>query len=307
MPNFSGIWTVTQQMQATGQSIWPARPATPTIGTATATGATTATVAFTAGSTGYPTTVTFTATSSPGGLTGTGTSPITVTGLTTGTAYTFTVTATNATGTSAASAASNSITPVLQIGDVFGGGYFAGQISTAGNSVADYNLVVGPRATAQSILQWKTSNTSTAGTSSVINGPANSTAMNDASHPAAQFCEGLTIGGYTDWYMPAKNELELFYYNFKSFANTNNTTSGSNTNAVPSRASNYTGGNPARTTVTLFQGFGSESFTTNSYWSSTESTSLQAWSQDAYQGYQSPSFVKDNMGTSVRAIRRVAV
>ena len=32
--------------------------------------------------------------------------------------------------------------------------------------------------------------------------------MNDANHPAAQFCEGLTIGGFSDWYMPAKNEQE---------------------------------------------------------------------------------------------------
>jgi len=41
-----------------------------------------------------------------------GSGTITVSGLTTGTAYTFTVTATNSVGTSAASAASNSITPV---------------------------------------------------------------------------------------------------------------------------------------------------------------------------------------------------
>lgn len=83
-------------------------PSAPTIGTATATGATTATVAFTAPS---GTVTSYTATSSPGGITGTGsTSPISMTGLTAGTAYTFTVTATNSAGTSAASAASNSIT-----------------------------------------------------------------------------------------------------------------------------------------------------------------------------------------------------
>jgi hypothetical protein len=87
-------------------------PQAPTIGTATA-GSGNATVAYTAGATGGAAISTFTATSSPGGQTGTGASPITVSGLTNGTAYTFTVTATNANGTSLASAASNSVTPVV--------------------------------------------------------------------------------------------------------------------------------------------------------------------------------------------------
>jgi hypothetical protein len=83
-----------------------------TIGTATATGAAgTVTVAFTANGTGGKT-VTYTATSSPGGFTGSSSgSPITVTGLTNGTAYTFTVVASNANGSAAASGASNSATP----------------------------------------------------------------------------------------------------------------------------------------------------------------------------------------------------
>jgi hypothetical protein len=56
----------------------------------------------------------YTVTSSPGGVTSTGSSsPITVSGLTAGTAYTFTVTASHANGASAASATSNSVTPVF--------------------------------------------------------------------------------------------------------------------------------------------------------------------------------------------------
>lgn len=88
-------------------------PDAPTIGAATA-GNGQVSVAFTAPANNGGSAITgYTVTSSPGGLTGTGTaSPITVTGLTNGTPYTFTVTATNAVGTSAASGASGSATPM---------------------------------------------------------------------------------------------------------------------------------------------------------------------------------------------------
>jgi hypothetical protein len=90
-------------------------PAAPTIGTATATGTTTATVAFTAPEHPLgPPILSYTATSSPGGITATITQAssgtISVTGLSPATAYTFTVIATNAIGSSDASSASNSIT-----------------------------------------------------------------------------------------------------------------------------------------------------------------------------------------------------
>jgi hypothetical protein len=93
-------------------------PGAPTIGVATA-GNTQAAVAFTAPAvTGGPSITSYTATSSPGGITGSAaSSPITVTGLTNGTAYTFTVTATNSIGTGSASAASNSVTPTAVVQD----------------------------------------------------------------------------------------------------------------------------------------------------------------------------------------------
>jgi hypothetical protein len=194
--------------------------------------------------------------------------------------------------------------PPTVIGQVFGGGFYAGQIGVGG--VATHYLVVGPLSTAEnSSKQWKTTNTTTAGTSSVIDGPTNSSNMNNASHPAAQFCEGLSIGGFSDWYMPAKNELEVCYYNLKPTTVSNNTSSGTNTNAVPSRGSNYTAGTPAKTSAAAFQSGGSEAFSGASYWSSTENSAMSGWSQnfsDGLQGYRNKSDA-----IRVRAIRRVAV
>lgn len=91
-------------------------PSAPTIGAATDGGTgTTASVAFTPSTYIGKGTITYTATSSPGGLTASSSgSPITVSGLTTGTPYTFTVVGTTNYGVSSnASAASNSVTPVV--------------------------------------------------------------------------------------------------------------------------------------------------------------------------------------------------
>jgi hypothetical protein len=192
------------------------------------------------------------------------------------------------------------------IGSSYEGGYYAGKISTAGNGTADYYLVVAPLSSGQnSSKQWKTANTTTSGTTSVIDGPTNSSNMNNASHPAAQFCEGLSIGGFSDWYMPAKNELEVCYYNLKPTTTSNNTSSGTNTNAVPSRGSNYTAGTPAQTSVAAFQSAGAEAFAAELYWSSTEFSATPAWLQDFHDGYQD-SFNKSS-SFYVRAVRRVAV
>jgi len=290
------------------------KPGAPTIGTATATGSTTATVSYTAPANDGGSVITsYTATSSPGGITGTlsqaGSGTITVSGLSGSTSYTFTVTATNAIGTSAASAASNSITTLPIIGSAYGGGFFAGQISTAGDGIANYNLVIGPVASAENASkQFKTTNTSTTGTKSVIDGPTNSANMNNASHPAAQFCEGLTIGGYSDWYMPATNEIEVCYYNLKPTTTSNLTNVGINANAVPARTSNYTAGTPAQTSATDFQSTGAEDFAAAFYWSSTQNSVAPLYKviqQGFDDGNQQLADADDSR--RVRAVRRVEI
>ena len=193
------------------------------------------------------------------------------------------------------------------IGSAFGGGFFAGQIDQSGTI---YNLVVGPVASAQSsLIKWKNANTATTGADSVIDGPQNTADMvaggSSTVYPAAHFCNDLVIGGFSDWYMPAKNELEVCYYNLKPLANNNNTSSGTNPNAVPSRGSDYTAGTPAQTSAAAFQSGGAEAFTAVSYWSSSESSAAEASKQEFYYGQQYNNS-KSGLGR-VRAVRRVAV
>lgn len=283
-------------------------PDAPTIGTATG-GNAFASVTFTAPSNVGGSAITgYTVVSTPSGITGTGaSSPITVSGLSNGTAYTFKVFATNSYGPSAFSAASNSVTPAPAIGDAFEGGFYTGQIGVAG--VATHYLVVAPVSSGQSTLTWKNAQSATTGADSDIDGPQNTADMvadgNSTVYPCAHFCNDATIGGYTDWYMPALNELEISYYNLKPTTTANNTGSGINPNAVPARASNYTSGDPAQTSVTAFQTGGSEAFASAKYWCSTELSATRARRQDLNNGIQ-----YDQTKTTsyrVRAVRRVAV
>jgi hypothetical protein len=195
----------------------------------------------------------------------------------------------------------------LVIGQAYEGGFYAGQISTTGNGVATHNLVVAPAASGDVARQWRVSLGSTPGTASVIDGPDNTANMDNSTHPAAQFCAGLVTGGYSDWYMPAKNELEVCYYNLKPGTTSNNTSSGANTNAVPSRGSNYTTGTPAQTSASNFQTTGAEDFVETIYWTSTQNPSNSNYALVQYfsNGFQTIS-VKYN-SWRVRAVRRVAV
>jgi hypothetical protein len=86
---------------------------------------------------------------------------------------------------------------------------------------------------------------------------------------ASQLCQDLSLGGYTDWYLPSKYELNLMYENI----------------GLGDALGLGNIGNFAR------------SF----YWSSTEDDNVDAWDQDFFDGDQSTS----NKGFTyyVRAVR----
>jgi hypothetical protein len=194
------------------------------------------------------------------------------------------------------------------IGDAYGGGFFAGQINV---SDTKYNLVVAPKASGEASRTWGVYGTTT-GITSVIDGPSNTTSLAalGASYQAAKFCEDLNIGDYSDWYLPAQNELEVLYYFLKPTTNTNNTSSGSNDNAVSPEpiSTNYTSGSPAQTSATGVNGFRSgetNAFTSGTYWSSTETNEYNAWRQNFDSGNQ--SFYSKPDSFYVRAVRRIPV
>jgi hypothetical protein len=199
-------------------------------------------------------------------------------------------------------------------GDALEGGFFAGYISHTNDGVPTHALIVAPRATGATgtgytlttDLAWKTTNTTTAGTTSPFDGAANSANMNNASHPAAQFCEGLSIGGYSDWYLPARYELDIAYENLNPTADINNTLWGINPYSVPERTVNRTSGDPSKTSIAAFQSGGAEAFVGDYHWASTESSSTEAWRLSFYNGREFSSTAKDNI-TRVRAFRKLAL
>jgi hypothetical protein len=202
------------------------------------------------------------------------------------------------------------------IGDAFEGGFFAGLISHTANSVPTHALIVAPRATGASgtgytlttNYQWKTANTTTTGTTSSFDGAANTAAMvtaGIASHPAAQFCVNLSIGGFSDWYLPARYELDIAYENLKPTTASNSTSWGINPYSVPERTANRSAGTPAQTSVSAFQSTGSEPFVAGDHWSSTEDSATNAWELSFTSGGQFNG--SKNFSLRVRAFRKLAL
>jgi len=165
------------------------------------------------------------------------------------------------------------------IGLPFAGGFFAGELALAGGR---YALVVAPKAEGEKLnLEYKKKDRNTAdGTDSNDDGLFNSKQINDANHPAAQFCQSLKIGGFDDWYMPSRDELAMLWRNL---------------------------GPRRKNTPDLFHEEGAEAFNPTWYWSSTEHASYShlAWSFNFNGGYQGNT--NKYLSFGVRAVRRLKI
>jgi len=199
--------------------------------------------------------------------------------------------------------------PFLPLGSPMGGGFFGGFISTNEDGVPTHALIVAPKATGEN-LSIAYGPTGRSDPTSFIDGPANTaTLVATGDAPAAQFCAGLTIGGFTDWYMPARSELNVLYWSLKPTTTLNTTSNPDrlrNDFSVPKITTNVAPeGPPVQTIANQFRDGDSEQFVADGYWSSSQGGTNIAWRQ---------FFDIGRVGTStktglrrVRAVRRIAI
>jgi len=160
-------------------------------------------------------------------------------------------------------------------GDAAAGGFYMGRICAAGTC---YNLIVAPNATGCACCQWKTSTSSTSGTCSDVDGYANTyPALENNDHPAGNWTATRTIDGFSDWYLPAISELEVFY--------------------------NNGGGNGAGDPLPSGEDFATDDF----YWSSTEGSSDSACYLCFSNNYGRLNGTSKVRTCRVRAVRRVPI
>lgn len=249
---------------------------------------------------------------------------------------TFTVTVSDGRSVSKSSSFNLTVDPFVapiaptSIGQSYQGGTYAGNISV-GN--LKYYLIISPKATGDTLLAWKNADTL---------GPANTYTLNDGYmataamvaeanstvYPAAHFCWNLSIGGYDDWYMPSRDELEICYRAFKPTTENNSTGSrldtfivypegdggsnlqGENLTSIPN-GDPYTLSNPSQTSIESFRSpDGSERLGTDangaSYISSSQESASSVWFQWVFGGEAGKQVITSkSLARRVRAVRRV--
>jgi hypothetical protein len=173
------------------------------------------------------------------------------------------------------------------IGTAFEGGFYGGKIRIG---VAIFAIVWAPKAEGEVTGKWLDTYTSVPGATSCFDSMANTKAMAEAGSPIAKQALDASIGGHTDWCIPARDVLEMGYRYLKPTTEENDVYRyGDNPSSIPAGYP-YTETSPAQTTVEAFQEGNAEAFEEVWYVSSTQFSEDYAWFQDFRHGNQSHNY-----------------
>ncbi|MFZ7310311.1 hypothetical protein [Comamonas jiangduensis] len=203
--------------------------------------------------------------------------------------------------------------------------------------MARHRVIVAPKASGENAgTALKNANTALpTACQTLTEGWAATQAMCDADtstvYPAAHWARNLNIGGRTDWYIPARDELELCWRNLKpgtddnyvetgrgtadfNYANNGSygdtaSTHGLNNNSYPPGEA-YTAAVPAQTAATAFKTGGAEAYAYGSayYWSSSDLNASRAWLQSSHSSLPGRQYGNDKtIVRRVRAVRRSVI
>jgi hypothetical protein len=226
--------------------------------------------------------------------------------------------------------AASGTTLTINVASVTGSGTFIDW-----SIMSRYRVIVAPKASGENAsVTYKNANTAApTATGTLTEGRKAALAMVAADtatvYPAAHWCNNLSIGSRTDWYLPARDELELCWRNLKPTTTANYTTTDRPTGATPNYANDgsfgdvanthglnnnsapvgaaYTASVPGQVAATTFRNGGAEAyeFGSSNYWSASEYSATSAWLQywlTSFPGTQTAT--NKASAARVRAVRR---
>jgi hypothetical protein len=192
------------------------------------------------------------------------------------------------------------------LGAPFQGGFYAGRLNVGD---IEYAIIVAPKAEGEHAdTRWNADTKFVNGALSYNDGLTNTTAMSKAGSQLAQWARRLKIGGFSDWYLPSQDELELCYRHLKPSTDKNYcwARSGINLSAVPPTRP-YTPDVPKQTKAKAFKNGGTHAFNQIWHWTSTQHAADPggAWMQSFGDGSQGTT--RKSLVYRARAVRRIKI
>ncbi|UHG99170.1 DUF1566 domain-containing protein [Pseudomonas sp. 7-41] len=171
------------------------------------------------------------------------------------------------------------------IGQAYGGGFVTGITRDPVTGQRFLNITAG--AEHELVGKWGEYGEKIEGADSFTDSLANTKAMAAVGSDLAARVLALSIEGFTDWAIPARDVQELQYRHFKPTTEENwaGARSGDSPNSEPVGL-RYSEEDPAQTVHAAFQEGGAEAFRDTWYWSSSQRSAYYAFDVDFADGGQ---------------------